>query len=31
MEEIDKMFNQAQLSGIGTLQFVKADSIVLTS
>lgn len=30
MEEIDKMFNQAQLSGIGTLQFVKADSIVLT-
>lgn len=30
MQEIDDMFNQAQMSGIGTLQFVRADSIVLT-
>lgn len=31
MEEIDKMFNGAKLAGIGTLQFVRADAIVLTS
>ena len=30
MQEIDDMFNQAQMSGIGTLQFVSAESIVLT-
>ena len=30
MEEIDKMFNGAQMAGIGTLQFVRAESIVLT-
>ena len=31
MEEIDKMFNGAQLAGIGTLQFVRADRNVFTS
>lgn len=30
MQEIDDMFNQAQMAGIGTLQFVRAESIVLT-
>lgn len=30
MQEIDNMFNQAQMEGIGTLQFVRAESIVLT-
>lgn len=30
MQEIDNMFNGAQMAGIGTLQFVRADSIVLT-
>lgn len=30
MQEIDNMFNGAQMSGIGTLQFVRAESIVLT-
>ena len=30
MQEVDNMFNGAQMSGIGTLQFVRADSIVLT-
>ena len=30
MQEIDNMFNQAQMAGIGTLQFVRADSLVLT-
>ena len=30
MQEIDDMFNQAQMAGIGTLQFVRADSLVLT-
>lgn len=30
MEEIDNMFNQAQMKGIGTLQFVRADTINLT-
>lgn len=31
MEEIDKMFNGAQLAGIGTLAFVRADRNVFTS
>ena len=30
MQEIDDMFNGAQMSGIGTLHFVRADNIVLT-
>lgn len=30
MQEIDQMFNGAQMAGIGTLQFVRAESIVLT-
>ena len=30
MQEIDNMFNQAKMEGIGTLQFVRAESIVLT-
>ena len=30
MQEIDDMFNQAQMAGIGTLQFIRAESIVLT-
>lgn len=30
MQEIDEMFNGAQMAGIGTLQFVRAESIVLT-
>lgn len=30
MEEIDKMFNGAQMSGIGTLEFVRADRCVFT-
>lgn len=30
MQEIDDMFNGAQMAGIGTLQFVRAESIVLT-
>lgn len=30
MEEIDKMFNGAQMSGIGTLQFVRADRCTFT-
>lgn len=30
MEEIDKMFNGAQMAGIGTLQFVRADRNVFT-
>lgn len=30
MQEIDDMFNQAQMAGIGTLQFVRAETIVLT-
>ena len=30
MQEIDTMFNGAQMAGIGTLQFVRAESIVLT-
>lgn len=31
MQEIDKMFNGEKLSGIGTLQFVRADALTLTS
>lgn len=31
MQEIDEMFNGAQLAGIGTLQFVRADRNVFTS
>lgn len=31
MEEIDKMFNGAQMAGIGTLEFVRADRNVFTS
>ena len=31
MQEIDDMFNGAQMAGIGTLQFLRAESIVLTS
>lgn len=31
MNEIDKMFNGAQMSGIGTLQFIRADRNVFTS
>lgn len=31
MERIDQMFNGAQLSGIGTLEFVRADRNVFTS
>lgn len=30
MQEIDDMFNGAQMAGIGTLSFVKAESTVLT-
>ena len=30
MQEIDTMFNQAKMSGIGTLQFVRADALTLT-
>ena len=30
MQEIDDMFNGAKMAGIGTLQFVRAESIVLT-
>lgn len=31
MQEIDDMFNGAQMAGIGTLEFVRADSMNLTS
>jgi hypothetical protein len=31
MQEIDEMFNGAQMSGIGTLAFVRADRNVFTS
>ena len=31
MEEIDRMFNGAQMAGIGTLEFVRADRNVFTS
>lgn len=30
MEEIDKMFNQAKLSGIGNLQFINAEPLTLS-
>ena len=30
MEEIDKMFNGAQMAGIGTLEFIRADRNVFT-
>ena len=30
MEEIDRMFNKAQLKGIGTLQFWRADNLTLS-
>lgn len=30
MEEIDNKFNQAKMAGIGTLSFVRADSLTLT-
>lgn len=30
MEEVDKMFNQANLSGIGKLQFIEAKPLVLS-
>ncbi len=30
MEEIDNMFNEAQMAGIGTLQFQRADQLTLT-
>lgn len=30
MQEIDTMFNGAKMSGIGTLQFVRADALTLT-
>lgn len=30
MEEIDKMFNQAKLKGIGNLQFYRADNLTLS-
>ena len=30
MQEIDNMFNGAQMEGIGTLQFMRADGLVLT-
>ena len=31
MQEIDNMFNGAKIAGIGTLQFIRAEGIVLTS
>ena len=30
MQELDKMFNEAQISGIGTLQFVRASALTLS-
>jgi len=30
MEEIDKMFNQTKLKGIGNLQFYRADNLTLS-
>ena len=30
MEEIDQMFNEAKIAGIGTLQFYRADPLALT-
>lgn len=31
MEEIDKMFNEAKMQGIGTLQFYRADALTLST
>jgi hypothetical protein len=31
MEEIDQMFNKAELKGIGKLQFIRADILTLSS
>ena len=30
MQEIDTMFNESQMAGIGTLQFVRADALTLS-
>lgn len=30
MEEIDKMFNESKMQGIGTLQFYRADNLTLS-
>ena len=30
MQEVDTMFNEAKMAGIGTLQFVRADALTLT-
>jgi hypothetical protein len=30
MQEIDEMFNGAQMAGIGTLEFIRADRAVFT-
>lgn len=30
MEEIDKMFNESKMAGIGTLQFYRADNLTLS-
>lgn len=30
MQEVDQMFNQAKMAGIGTLQFVRADALTLS-
>ena len=30
MEEIDNMFNEAKMAGIGTLQFYRADQLTLS-
>ena len=30
MQEIDKMFNEAKMAGIGTLQFYRADQLTLS-
>lgn len=30
MQEIDQMFNEAKMAGIGTLQFYRADSLALS-
>lgn len=30
MEEIDNMFNESKMAGIGTLQFYRADALVLS-
>ena len=30
MEEVDQMFNEAEMAGIGTLQFLRAETLTLT-